>query len=197
MTAAGLQPDSWTLIVPINYNESELKWFDGLREKYEFPLEWNDRDWLDNQMSSFPDIRRYYLEGAADEVVRLMQELNQGEAVLAGGVEDAINRLELLRSRLNDLDPQYRIEISPGPVAAAVAAFPGAVMYQEQSVQGEQPWTISVLAKYQDAPRDRPIQVRANLVFTDTAESSEARQRYLDLMLRVRRAGPYPRRRRP
>jgi len=40
-TAAGLQPDSWSLVVPINHNPGELEWFDGLRREYPFPLTWH------------------------------------------------------------------------------------------------------------------------------------------------------------
>lgn len=181
-TAAALQPDSWTLVVPINHNDSELKWFDGLREAYDFPLDWKDRDWLDEQMAAFPDVRRYYLEGAADEVVRLISEMRYEEAGLVGGAEDALDRMKRIRSRLNDIDPQYRIEISPGPVVGALAAFPNAVMYQQNGRDDEDPWTISILARYRDAPNDRPIQINANLVFNETAASADIRDQWLELM---------------
>ena len=181
-TGAGLQPDSWTLVVPINFNEAELSWFDGLREKYQFDLDWKGRDWLDDQMSSLSDVRRYYLEGASDEVVRILKELNREEGSLTGGVQDALTRAQALRRRLNDIDPQYRLEILPGPIEAALVAFPGAVMYQQETHPGADSWTISVLAKYRDAVRDRPIQVKTNLVFDETVQSQELRKQYLDMM---------------
>jgi len=182
VTAAALKPDSWTLIVPINHNESELKWFDGLRRQYDFPLAWLGKDWLDEQMAAFPDIRRYYLEGAADEVVRLLAEISREDAALTGGVGQAVDRLKAIQARLHDIDPQYRIEVSPGPAAAAMLAFPDAVLYVEETTAGGESWTVSVLAKYRDAPRDRPIQVKANLVFEGWSGSEEERSKYLDLM---------------
>lgn len=179
--AAGLQPDSWTLVVPINPTPAELRWFDGLRDEYPFPLFWNGRDWLDSQMAAFPDVRRYYFEGAADEVVRLLRNLKaEGEPV--EDVDDALGRFRRLRARLDDIDPQYKIEISPGPVAAAVIAFPGAVMYQEATEANGDVWTVSVLAKYRDAPSDRPLQLSANLRFDETAASLQERESFEALM---------------
>src|SRR5215211_2109017 len=54
--AAQLNPDSWTLVVPIDHTEGELAWFDGLRRRYRFPLVWRGRTWLDGQMATHPAI---------------------------------------------------------------------------------------------------------------------------------------------
>jgi hypothetical protein len=52
--AAQLNPDSWTLVVPIDHTEEELAWFDGLRRRYPFPLVWSGRTWLDGQIARPP-----------------------------------------------------------------------------------------------------------------------------------------------
>jgi hypothetical protein len=39
-SAARHKPASWTLVVPIDHTDGELKWFDTLRTKYDFPLTW-------------------------------------------------------------------------------------------------------------------------------------------------------------
>jgi hypothetical protein len=175
--AAGLQPDSWSLVVPINHNPPELTWFDGLRQQYQFPLRWYGRDWLDGQMAAFPDIHRYYIEDARDEVLELLRELNKEESALGGGAVDAIARLDRIRARLNELDPQYRFELVPGSVEMAIGAFPQAAMYhQEQADHG--PVSIAVIPKYRDALRDRPILVRVNLRFPDTEIGQEAAARF-------------------
>lgn len=182
LTAAALQPDSWTLIVPIDHNESELKWFDGLKEKYPFPLLWHGEGWLNDQMMKYPDVRRYYFEDSSHEVIEILKELNSEQGALAGGVDDALKRAQALRARLNDIDPQYRIEISPGPAAAAEAAFPGAIMYEERGGGGQDPWTISLLPKYKNADRDRPIQIKANLVFAAGDASGLSVDDYIQMM---------------
>lgn len=175
-TAAGLQPDSWSLVVPINHNPSELAWFDGLRREYPFPLKWYGRTWLNEQMAAFPDIHRYYIEDARDEVLSLLRELNAEQAALGGAV-DAIVRLDLIRTRLNELDPQYRFDLTSGPVEVAMRAFPDAAMYSQR--QGEHgPVTIAVIPKYRDALRDRPIMVRVGLQFPDSELGHEAAGRF-------------------
>ena len=176
-TAAGLQPDSWSLVVPINHNKQELRWFDDLRQEYRFPLIWHGRTWLDSQMAAFPDIHRYYIEDSRDEVLELLRELNAEQGGLGGGVADAIARFGHLRTRLNELDPQYRFELMPGSAEIAMAAFPGAAMCtQQQSEHG--PVTIAVIPRYRDALRDRPILIRVELRFPDTKIGQEASSRF-------------------
>ena len=74
---AELNPAKWTLVVPIDPNPAELKWFDGLRAKYGFPLDWCGKTWLDEKMAACPEIQRYFLEGAKDEVYELLRELGK------------------------------------------------------------------------------------------------------------------------
>jgi hypothetical protein len=180
-TAAGLQPDSWSLIVPIDHNKEELKWFDNLRREYPFPLRWYGRTWLDDQMAAFPDIQRYYIEGISDEVLELLRELTAEQGALGRGAEDAIARLDRLRTRLNELDPQYRFELMPGQAEIAMEAFPQAAMYSQR--QGEHgPVTIAVIPKYRDALRDRPILIRVDLRFPDTEIGQEAASRFRAFM---------------
>ena len=50
-TAARHNPDSWTLVVPIDHTKDELAWFDRLRSQYPFPLIWRGRTWLDQQVA--------------------------------------------------------------------------------------------------------------------------------------------------
>jgi hypothetical protein len=136
-------------------------------------LRWFGRDWLDKQMAAFRDIYHYYIEDVRDEVLELLRELNIEQSALGGGAVDAIARLDRVRARLNELDPQYRFELIPGPLEMAIGAFPQAAMYhQEQGQHG--PVTIAVIPKYRDALRDRPIMVKVNLRFPDTEIGQEA-----------------------
>jgi hypothetical protein len=176
-TAAGLQPDSWSLVVPIDHNPEELEWFDSLRREYPFPLTWHGRTWLDGQMAAFPDIHRYYIEDARDEALELLREFNAEQRGLGGGAMDAVARLDRLRTRLNELDPQYRFELITGPAEIAMGTIPEAAMYtQRQSEHG--PVTIAVIPKYRDALRDRPILITVGLSFPDTEVGQEAASRF-------------------
>lgn len=179
--AAELRPTSWTLIVPINHNEAELSWFDGLRQRYPFPLVWLGRTWLDDQMGKHSDIRSYYLDDARDEVVELLRELNVEQAALGGGAAQGIERFNTLRNRLNEIDPQYSFELTPGPAEAAAIAFPTAVMHTERRDE-KGAVTISILAKYPLAVRDRPIMVKVQAQFPRTEMGEEAAQRFRDFL---------------
>ena len=104
-------PARWTLVVPIDPTLGELAWFCRLGERFDFPLEWRGKTWLDEQMAAFQDIRRYYLEGTSDEVVRLLRELREEQASITD-VPDVLGRLRSLHARLNEIDPHYRYEIA-------------------------------------------------------------------------------------
>jgi hypothetical protein len=153
--AAQLHPDTWTLVVPIDHTEGELAWFDGLRRCYPFPLVWRGRTWLDGQMATHPAIVRYYLEGGDSHVVRVLRELQQEQAVLAGGIPDALQRLQVLRQRIDELSPHYRLDI----------AIAGDTI------------TVQVQPRYRGAERDHPMLITGGFAFPDTPTGREAAQR--------------------
>jgi hypothetical protein len=153
--AAELNPDSWTLVVPIDHTEGELAWFDGLRRRYRFPLVWRGRTWLDQQLATHPAITRYFLEGGDSHVVRVLRELQQEQAALAGGIPDALQRLQVLRQRIDELSPHYRLDIAIAGDSITVALRP----------------------RYLGAERDHPILVTGSFSFPDTPTGREAAQR--------------------
>ena len=59
--AASLGPARWILVVPIDSTPAEDNWFRRLNKGCSFPIEWYGKTWLDEKMSAFPDIRRYFL----------------------------------------------------------------------------------------------------------------------------------------
>lgn len=135
LTAAELHPIDWTLIVPIDFTDGEIKWFNGLRELVAFPIDRKGLTWLDARFAERPHIARYFLEDAAHEVIRLAEVLNQERAVLAGGAPDAVERAGAVVDQLNQLDPFYRFEITVGEGVRSVRVIP----------------------RYRGAQRDRPI----------------------------------------
>ena len=151
--AAALKPTRWALVVPIDPTPKEEEWFRRLGTTYCFETEWFGKTWLDEKISAFPDIRRYFLEGAKDEVFRLLRELRDEQARITDA-HDAIRRFRTLRERLNEIDPHYRYEISTGKVAADSRPSEVVLSVSFDDVR------VDVYPKYLGAVRDRPITIK-------------------------------------
>ena len=150
--AAALHPARWTLVVPIDPTPVEDKWFRGLGDDYGFPIDWYGKTWLDENMSAFPDIRRYFMEGANGEVVRLLRELH-GEQARITDVHGAVARLGTLHKRLNEIDPHYRYEMST--VTDETNVWRSDVVFAVRLGDVR----VDVYPKYSGATEDRPVTV--------------------------------------
>lgn len=151
--AAKHSPSAWHLVVPINHNPTEIKWFKELTENYAFPCDWLGQDWLDGQMARHPDLPRYYIEGSNDEIVRRLLELNKEQAYLSGGLPDAVERISVLTTRLNEIDPHYVFAFSASPMDGI---------------------RITVLPRYPGAEMDSKIRVHTSFNFPDTEAGQSA-----------------------
>jgi hypothetical protein len=150
--AKALNPDSWALVLPIDHTPGELKWFDELRNRAAFPINWLGKSWLDARMAEFPYVPRYFLWGGADEAFEKLKELREEQAALARGVPDAVERLKVLAKRLNELDPYYIFDITVGASGTRVAVRP----------------------RFLGADREKPILVNVQGEFPQTAEGRAA-----------------------
>ena len=151
--AAKHSPSAWHLVVPINHNPTEIKWFKELTKSYAFPCDWLGQDWLDNQMASHPDLPRYYIEGSSDEIVRALLELNKEQAYLSGGLPDAVERISVLTNRLNEIDPHYVFAFSASPTDGI---------------------RITVLPRYPGAEKDSRIRIHTSFKFPNTEAGQSA-----------------------
>ena len=173
--AAGLEPGQWTLVVPIDHTPAEERWFRKLGMNYSFPTRWFGKTWLDEKMSAFPDIRRYFVEGASDEVIRLLRELREERAAVTD-VHDAVAKLRTLRERLNEIDPHYRYELSTGGTAKAI--WPADVVLSVDFGDAR----VDLYPKYSGASKDRPITINVKLM---VGPDDEVVQQALDYGLEV------------
>ncbi len=149
-TASVLKLPQWTLVVPIDPTPGELEWFDKLRDGYLFPLVWRGKTWLDEKMAAFPDIERYFVEGASDEVIRLVSQLRDEQAWI-GDVNEGVRRFIALQERLNEIDPHYRYELATVHPESNFWPSDGALSVRHGDVR------IDVYPKYSGATDDRPI----------------------------------------
>ena len=151
--AATLDPARWSLVVPIDPTPAEDRWFRQLGGKYSFPTAWFGKTWLDEKMAAFPDIRRYFLEGAKDEVFYLLRELREEQARITD-VHDATIRLRTLHTRLNEIDPHYRYNLFVGTTAAN--SWPTDVVFSVSFGDVR----IDAYPKYSGATKDRPVTIK-------------------------------------
>ena len=164
--AESLGPARWILVVPIDPTPAEDQWFRELGKDYCFPIQWFGKTWLDEKMAAFPDIRRYFLDGAEHEVVRLLRELREEQAIVTD-VPDAMGRLRTLHERLNEIDPHYRYELSTGKDTADVR--PTDVVFSVSF----RDMRVDVYPKYSGATKDRPITVNVKLIVDTDDEMVE------------------------
>ena len=165
--ASTLEPEQWTLVVPIDPTPREDDWFRQLQVDYYFPIEWRGKTWLDDKMSAFPDIQRYFLEGAKDEVYRLLREIGQERARVTD-VHEAVGRLRTLMGRLDEIDPHYRYEFATGIVAANSRPSYVTLSVSLGDVR------VDVYPKYNGASKDRPITISLNIVVDPEYESIQS-----------------------
>ncbi|MFI2040883.1 tetratricopeptide repeat protein [Streptomyces bottropensis] len=86
VSAARHQPDHWDLLVPIDANPAEQRWFDGLRVTFPFVRWWRGRSWLDEKFAAHPDLVRYALQEAPEYLLERIAEAGSGHGGPAGGI---------------------------------------------------------------------------------------------------------------
>ena len=154
--AAKLDPKEWYLVVPINHNPTELKWFDGLKKTYPFVRKWRGLTWLNTQLASHPDLVRSALRDVEGEILDAIGEYRAERDMLANGVPDVVARIEALHRRADEISPHYRVEVG--------------------RVDGRT--EVNLHAKHPQAAEDAPVTITGTFKFPDTAEGNDARQRF-------------------
>jgi hypothetical protein len=157
--ASAYEPAAWRLVVPIDPTPAEERWFGDLGSAYSFSCEWLGLTWLDDKMAGHPDIERYYLHDSNATILEILRELNHEQGALDRGVPDAIERMEVLARRLNELDPHYAFGIS---------------------IEKDSSKSVTVWPKYAGAEHDRPIKINAVFQFPDDEEGRRAVQAFQD-----------------
>jgi hypothetical protein len=144
-------------VVPIDHNPTELAWFDHLKTKYDFPLLWGGKTWVDSTMADDPSVPRYFLANGSEEVISKELRDEQAAAAAVGSVADAIERIQAVTKRLADIDPFYRYEIRTSPEGTTVIPHEA----------------------YLGAAQDRPIRISLQGRFPDTPEGREKLEEFV------------------
>ncbi|MDK9494446.1 hypothetical protein QEZ40_000320 [Streptomyces katrae] len=151
--AALLKPVSWDVIVPIDLNPAEERWFADLQGAYPFPLSWRGATWIKARLVEHPAVRRFYFADHQAELGHLLQQIARKHISPIDTAVDAVGRLRQLCGRLTELDPHYAFRIIAGP-----GLHTG----------------IEVLPAYPGADRDQPLQIALSITDPDTPEGRRA-----------------------
>lgn len=149
------QPTAWYLVVPIDPTPGEEEWFKELTGDCPFRCKWLGKTWLDGRMAEMPDIYRYYLEDARDQILELIERFQLENSALRDGVPGAIERFLAIQDELNQVDPHYIFGMALEPSGAI---------------------SVSIQPRYRGADRDRPIHLRPVFCFPDTAEGRRVQE---------------------
>lgn len=172
--AASHEPVEWHLVVPINPTPAEERFFRRLQKKYEFPIFWRGRTWLDAQMANHPVVARYFLEGAKEELLELLKDLPIATQQMKSAA-DAVPRLEQLHRRLNELDIHYEYALSTGGAAEEPAPDRAVLSVHAGAAR------IDVIPRYRGALDARPIHGAFTVTFgTEDADVRDAFLRAMD-----------------
>jgi hypothetical protein len=131
--------------VAVNPTPAELNWFRRLQETAPFPITWRGKTWLESKIAEHECVARYFVEGRADEVLRMVHDLGLGGAMVRTMTEGAELVVAVAR-QLEEIQPYYVVDItSRGPQV-----------------------TITLRPAYRAAEIDRPIVARIETAFPDT-----------------------------
>ncbi|MGW7327121.1 hypothetical protein ACWGIU_00500 [Streptomyces sp. NPDC054840] len=151
--AALLNPVSWDVVVPIDLNPAEERWFASLQDRFAFPLSWRGATWIKARLVERPAVRRFYFADHHAELGHLLQEIARNNISPINTAADAAGRLQQLCGRLSELDPHYTFRITAGP-----GSHTG----------------IEVLPAYPGADRDQPLHIALSVTDPDTPEGERA-----------------------
>ncbi len=160
--AAAHEPVRWELVVPLDPTPEELQWFQREAGRFEFPCVWRGRTWLDGQHANFPEIHRYFVDRAADEVVRLLEVVKEPKA---GDPLSLVATITKANNRLAEIDPHYTFEVVIG---ARPEVPPDGIVWMATT----EDVTVMARPRYVGALADRPIGFTVTLHgTTDEVES--------------------------
>ncbi|MEO9239658.1 MAG: hypothetical protein ABI418_16370, partial [Jatrophihabitantaceae bacterium] len=165
VSAARHQPDAWHLVVPIDHNPDELRWFDRLRDDFAFVDRWRGQTWLEEQLAQHDDLLRY---ATADKLLEYVRQYKLETEALAGGVPALLDRHRALEMPGDTISPHWR------PVIGSLADGSTVVELQPKhpAAAEQAPITFRITAAVPVDPttellRDR---LRASMAFGTAAE---------------------------
>ncbi|MFC4054609.1 hypothetical protein ACFOY4_33385 [Actinomadura syzygii] len=189
-SARNISLRAWHVVRPLDPTHPDRDWLAELTEGRNFPCDWIGLTAIDGLAAKYPEVVDYYLLGEKERVLEQVKTFlaaaSFDQAIRSGSVSEpaqAIQGLIDLHNALNKTDPHYRYEIHveqepqdskfhlphdvPGLVFSTMLGRDGTVA------------RIDVIARYNEATKDRPISVNVTLR-PETEEQRAALKDFLE-----------------
>jgi hypothetical protein len=172
---------AWSLVLPLDWTDTEEQWFNALTASAPFPCDWRGRVFWDSEASKYPRVIDYYLRDGKARLLGRVKTLSQllADPDTPPRPADVAARVLELRSEVNDADPHYRYDIAVTEEPPA-SPNPKAVLSQTRGFEGTGFVTIDVFARYAQALLDRPINGSLSVVVVDEERGVNILDAYQD-----------------
>jgi hypothetical protein len=179
----GVSLKAWHVVRPLDPTHPDRKWLSELTEGADFTCDWIGLSTIEGWAAKYSDVIDYYLFGGKekllDQVRTFLSAASLDQAIQSGSVVEparAIDNLIDLHDALNESDPHYRydIHVEQAPKAGEFTfppTVPGLVFSTTLARNGTAA-RIDVIARYNEATKDRPIPV--NIVLRPKTEEQRS-----------------------
>jgi hypothetical protein len=116
----------WTLVLPLDLTPGEQRWFDKLLASTAPGVRgsWLGKTALEAAFAERADLLRLLPGSSERRVLELVSQLREEQAALAGGTADVVARGHALARLADDLDPDYRADLTFGQNRTEITVSP-------------------------------------------------------------------------
>lgn len=183
-----LHVEDWFLVRPENPTWEDEKWLSELTAGAGFRCAWRGLDYCDRLAADNQSVIDYYLNEGKDRLQDVVEQFLHiaGMETRSGMLTEpvvAYDSLEAIHKAINSLDPHYRYDYE---VRAALEGsewqVPGGrgMVAAVSRGDGERETVFRIYARYREAPTDRPVPGRFNLVAEPNSPAAAAIQDFVE-----------------
>lgn len=177
-----VEVSAWHVVRPLDPTHEDRDWLAELTDGASIPTDWIGLSTVDGWAAKYPEVIDYYLRDSKERVLEQAKYLLSADSLRKNSLTvpaDATDGLESLHRALNSSDPHYRYDLhveyvrNPGEFTYP-PEIPGLVFSTTRERNGVAV-RIDVIARYNDAVKDRPVKFNTVLRPGDSAEKKQLR----------------------
>lgn len=181
---------AWHVVRPIDPTHEDDAWLQELTRNSGIPSDWTGLATIDGWAARYPDVTDYYLHGGRDEVLEqarlFLQAAQVDQSLESGRLVEPIRAVQGLLSwsrALNSIDPHFRYYMHTMATPAngefvVPPPTPGLLMSMMIS-DGDDAARLDVIARYDEATKDRPAPLLRVRLQPETGAEREALEDFL------------------